>query len=69
MWAWMLVPLLFWVLIIAAAVAGVAWLVRQGRPETRDPALRILRERYARGEISSDEFDARRRDLRAERAP
>jgi uncharacterized membrane protein len=46
-------------------LAGVAGLVRQWRPETRDPALRILRERHARGEISSDEFDARRRDLRA----
>ena len=39
------------------------------RPEHRadagsdDRALTILRERYARGEIDTDEFDQRKRDL------
>ena len=29
----------------------------------RDEALEILRQRYARGEIDKQEFDARKRDL------
>lgn len=68
MWAWMLVPLLFWVVLIGGGAAGIVWLVRQRRPGPRDAALGILRERYARGEIGRDEFEARRGDLRAERA-
>jgi uncharacterized membrane protein len=29
-----------------------------------DPALTVLQERYARGEINKEEFDAKLRDLR-----
>ena len=50
-------------LIIAELVIGLRWLLGQGRPGARDEALEILRQRYARGEIDKQEFDARRRDL------
>lgn len=56
---------LFWLVVVAAVVAGLWWLVRRGRPAPRDPALDALRERYARGEITREEFEARRRDLAA----
>lgn len=59
----LLVVLLFWVLVIAALAAGVRWLVRQGHEPRRDAALDILRERYAKGEIGKEEFDAKKRDL------
>jgi putative membrane protein len=59
----LLVMLTFWVVIIVAIVAGIRWLIHQGRESRPDAALEILRQRYARGEINKDEFDARKRDL------
>jgi putative membrane protein len=60
----MLMMLVFWAIVITAVVIGIRWLLRQGRPgEVSDAALDILRQRYARGEIDREEFEARRRDL------
>lgn len=61
MMGWMVLP---WLLLIAAMVVAVWWLMRQ-RPPQHDRALEALRERYARGEITREEFEARRRDLAA----
>ena len=55
--------LLLWAILITGTVLGIRWLVAQGRAPGRDTALQILRERYARGEINRDEFEARKRDL------
>lgn len=69
-WAWMsVVMLLFW----GAVIAGVVWLVRTagrrsdgGAPSDkraasdRASARDILDERYARGELSDEEYRARR---------
>jgi len=71
MWGWwgvwglgmMVLGFLFWVAMIVALVLGIRWLVRQGRPEAGDSALEILRQRYARGEINREEFEAKRKDL------
>jgi putative membrane protein len=59
----MLMMVVFWALVIAAVVIGLRWLLGQGGPPRRDEALEILRQRYARGEIDRQEFEARRRDL------
>ncbi len=59
----MLFMFLFWALVILGVVLAIRWLVRQGRPEGSDSALEILRQRYARGEINREEFEAKRRDL------
>jgi putative membrane protein len=59
----MFMMLVFWGLVIAGLFLGIRWLARQGREDRTDRALNILRERYARGEINKEEFEARRRDL------
>jgi|SRR2546426_11540858 len=68
MWgAWgilmMLGMLVFWGLVIVGVVFGIRWLVRQGKSSGPDAAFDILRQRYARGEISKEEFEAKKRDL------
>lgn len=62
----MLVMLVFWGLVIAGLVVGLRWLLSltgDGRRDRSDAALDILRQRYARGEISREEFEAKKRDL------
>ncbi len=61
--------ILFWI----ALVLGIVWLARaldigkmfgrSGAPNNGDRAMETLRERYARGEIDSEEFERRKRDL------
>ncbi len=57
--------LIFW----GAIIALVVWAVQKGsgsgdEPSTPSP-LDVARERYARGEISKEEFDQLREDLSA----
>jgi putative membrane protein len=68
MWgAWgigmMLMMLLFWGLVIVSLVLGIRWLLRQARETRSDSALEILRQRYARGELTKDEFERMKKDL------
>lgn len=58
-----LMMLVFWGLIIVALVLGIRWLITQGKEPRSDSALEILRQRYARGEITKEQFDAMKRDL------
>ena len=55
--------LLFWGAVIVGIVLGIRWLISQGKASQSDSALEILRQRYARGEINKDEFEAKKRDL------
>lgn len=59
----MLLILAFWGVVISGVVLGIRWLGSQGKRPQSDPALEILRQRYARGDISKDEFEAKKRDL------
>ena len=68
MWgAWgvgmMLIMLVFWGGVIAGVVLGIRWLVTQSGESRAASALEILRQRYARGEINREEFEARKHDL------
>lgn len=64
----------FWVLVIALviwAVRGLTENSRQSQPPAGTPGgerptpLEILQARYARGEVSRDEYEAIRRDLQS----
>jgi len=58
--------LAFWVLIVAAIVMLVRGFGARPGSETRvrdNTPVDILRERYARGEIDKNEFEAMRREL------
>jgi putative membrane protein len=59
----MLIMLFFWGAVIVGLVLGIRWLVRQGREQRSDSALEILRLRYARGELTKDDFESMKREL------
>lgn len=63
-----IISLVFWALIIGGIVLLVIWLVRNaGRTwltaSTGESPLDILKARYAKGEITKDQFDAIKRDV------
>ena len=63
MWGFGLVfMVMVWALVILGAVALVRWLWLD-KQSSSDKALQILRERYAKGEIGSEEYQSRRRLL------
>lgn len=67
MWGWglgmMAMMLAFWAIVIVAVVVGMRWFVGQTKSVRGDSALEILRERFARGEIEKDEFEAKKKQL------
>lgn len=64
-WVWMII---FWGLIIWAVFAILGRLGSGDRATKRDSnAMAILEERFARGEISREEFEEKRSVLGAER--
>ena len=64
-WGWGMMVMMFlcWVLFIVGLIVGIRWLIGKGKEQKQDSALEILRERYARGEINKEEFEAKRKDL------
>jgi putative membrane protein len=74
-WLIGLFVLLIFLLLLGGLIAFIVWLARSGgrgelnRPRTpsgdQEDALEILRRRYARGEISREEFETMSDDLRS----
>jgi putative membrane protein len=66
-WAWvtMAIMLIFWALIVAAAVYAVrAWSGPPRTPgESHESPTEILNRRYARGEITREQYQQMRDDL------
>jgi len=59
-----LIMLLFWVVIIFGIVALVKWLIGTSSSMGHRP-LDILKARYAKGEITKEQFEQMRRDIEA----
>lgn len=63
-----IISLASWALLIGGVVLLVVWFARSGglsglSAGGRESPLDILKSRYARGEITKEQFDAMRRDL------
>ncbi len=65
----MIFTLLFWILIIVLIVFLIRWLIQNmgGRKSscagTNSQTMEILKERYAKGEITRDEFESIKKDI------
>lgn len=60
--------IIFWIVVLAGLIFFIRWLAQSGaRHEPAgsgaDRAIEILRERYARGEISKEEFENNTKDI------
>ena len=54
---------LWWIFIIIVIIGAVAFFFRQGYPNREKSALDILKERYAREEITKNEFEEKKREI------
>jgi putative membrane protein len=66
MLVWAFIFIIFW----AAVITLIIWAIRKFNSRTNEPAssmrqnpLDIARERYAKGEITKEQFDQLKRDL------
>jgi len=64
-WGWMWIPGLVFMLVVAiAAVAAVVVFARSNQPDRGSGPREILSERYAKGELSTEEYHERLEGLR-----
>ena len=60
---WLMMAI-WWIIILAVIGIAVRWLSIQSRQSPKeDSAVEILKKRYARGEISKEEFEEKKKDL------
>ena len=69
-WFGMIFMLVFWVLVIVGLVFLIKWLIQTTSSGKADggiglKVIDILKERYARGEISKEEFETMKQDLQS----
>ncbi len=66
---WMFLGLVFWIFVITCAVLLVLWIIGRGgrgkRAQGEDSALEILNIRYAKGEITKEQYDEMKKDILA----
>jgi len=55
--------MLFWAVVVGLVVWAIVWFTRRDGRGRKDDSLSIASERYARGDISREEFERIRKDL------
>jgi len=55
--------LIFWIMILAGLILLIKYLWEGGGARKEESALDILKKKYARGEISKEEFDEKKKDI------
>ena len=56
--------LIFWILILVGLILLIKYLWEgAGAKRVEESALEVLRKRYAKGEISKEEFEEKKKDL------
>ncbi|HEY0697274.1 MAG TPA: SHOCT domain-containing protein [Micromonospora sp.] len=67
-WVWPMGGMMIGLLVLALVVIGLVWLIagygRRRVPDGRDTARDTLAERYARGELDTEEYRRRLDELR-----
>ncbi|MFA4936656.1 MAG: SHOCT domain-containing protein [Candidatus Methanoperedens sp.] len=59
-----IIGLIFWILVIIGIVLLIKYLWRGGGARRdQESALEILKKKYARGEISKEEFEEKKKEL------
>lgn len=63
-WVMFAFMIVFWVAVVIGIIALIRWSVASTkRPAEPDRALIVLRERYARGEISKEDYERMIKEL------
>ncbi|RBP86198.1 putative membrane protein [Cytobacillus firmus] len=60
----MMLSMLFWIIVIGFAIYGFIMLIAKPFENRNNKPESLLKERFARGEISEDEYKEKRRVLR-----
>lgn len=60
---WMIFGILSWFVLVAGTVLLIKWLWEGGKAYKGETAVEILKKRYARGEISKEEFEEKKKEL------
>lgn len=55
--------ILWWLLPIVAIVLFIVWINKQNPKQSQESVVDILKKRYAKGEITKEQFDKMKNDL------
>ena len=67
-WIGMILSFICFILIIIGVILLIVWLVKRAtysgiEDKTGNKALEVLKERYAKGEITKDQYESMKKDL------